>query len=50
MDTVNVIARGYEWVCPICDLLNKEIEYTTEVCCKGCYQWFKTEPPEHAIG
>lgn len=44
---VDVIASGYEWWCPKCERLNKEIECTTKVTC-GCGWQFRTELPEHA--
>lgn len=49
METVDIIASGYEWTCPECNRLNKEIEYTQQVQCKQCQQTFETGLPEHAI-
>ncbi len=50
--TVDLIASGYEWICPICDKLNHEIETTEIVTCSNiaCSESFKTNPAEHAIG
>ena len=45
---VDIIASGYEWVCPICNILNKEIEYSAVVQCGDCEKKFNTYPPEHA--
>ena len=47
---VDVIASGYEWICPVCDYFNNEIEITKQVKCRGCKQTFKTNPAEHAYG
>ncbi len=48
--TIDVISAGYEWMCPWCDRLNHEIEYTEEVICDTCIRRYETAPPEHAIG
>jgi len=47
---VDIIASGYEWVCPACGQFDKEIEVTEEVTCISCHKTFKTRPPEHAYG
>jgi uncharacterized CHY-type Zn-finger protein len=49
-ETVDVIASGYEWVCPKCEHYNTEIEYTEQVQCSVCRRVFETNPPEHALG
>lgn len=48
MDTVDIIASGYEWRCPKCNTLNKELEYNTVVECTVCYMEFAANPPDHA--
>ena len=48
--TVDVIASGYEWICPKCEYFNKEIEHTEQVQCNQCRRVFETNPPEHALG
>jgi hypothetical protein len=45
---VDVIASGYEWICPIDETYHEEIEHTETVRCKKCKRIFKTNPPEHA--
>jgi len=35
---VDLIASGYEWMCPVCGCLNKEIEILELVCCDQCEQ------------
>lgn len=50
METVDIIASGYEWVCPNCETLNDEIEVKEDVKCKRCGDYFVTNCPEHAIG
>ena len=47
---VDVIASGYEWVCPVCGELNKEIEYLENYTCGRCKKNVETSPPEHAYG
>lgn len=47
---VDIIASGYEWICPHCGELNKVIEHR-EICfCNKCGQSVSTNPPEHAYG
>ena len=46
---VDVIASGYEWLCPTCGELNKEIEYLEIYTCL-CGLSFETSLPEHAYG
>jgi hypothetical protein len=46
--TVDIVASGYEWVCPHCKTLNKEIEWKEDVECGKCLRWYKAAPPEHA--
>lgn len=48
-DTVDIIAKGYEWICPKCEFLNTEIEYTKQVQCFICERVFETNPPKHAM-
>ena len=50
MKAVDIIASGYEWVCPICLEHNKEIEITEKVKCQICDAEFETNPAEHAYG
>ena len=51
-ETVDIIASGYEWICPICETYNTNIECPEIVTCENekCRQSFFTKPPEHAIG
>jgi hypothetical protein len=46
--TVELIASGYEWTCPRCGDLQREIEAKEKVTCGSCNAEFATEPPEHA--
>ncbi|KKN77477.1 hypothetical protein LCGC14_0360360 [marine sediment metagenome] len=52
METVDIIASGYEWICPECERFNTEIEITETVICEAptCKAEFKTNPAEHAYG
>jgi uncharacterized protein (DUF983 family) len=47
LDSVDLVASGYEWECP-CGKLNKEIEITEQVTCSECGQRYNTNPAEHA--
>jgi hypothetical protein len=46
--SVDMIAIGYEWICPNCEEYNKEIKITEKVSCTSCNEVCKTNPPEHA--
>ena len=48
MKQVELIAAGYEWVCPLCDALNREIEVTEKVYCPECDEWFEVADYYHA--
>lgn len=50
MDSVELIASGYEWECPECETLNKEIGVTEKVICGKCIAEFEVEEYYHAIG
>jgi phage FluMu protein Com len=50
MDSVELIASGYEWECPKCKVLNTEIEVTEKVKCSSCKVEFEVEDYYHAIG
>jgi DNA-directed RNA polymerase subunit RPC12/RpoP len=45
---VDLIASGYEWECPKCDQLNKEIEVTENVTCEECKSVFEVADYHHA--
>jgi hypothetical protein len=49
-EKVDLIASGYEWICPKCDTENREIEVTEFVTCKECLCKFETGDHHHAIG
>lgn len=48
LECIDLIASGYEWECPNCETLNKEIEVTKRVTCARCKSVFVTNSPEHA--
>jgi hypothetical protein len=50
MESVDIIASGYEWICPFCETHNEEIEVKEKVKCIKCKKVFETNPAEHAIG
>lgn len=49
-ECVEIIAGGYEWECPHCEILNKEIEITTYVTCPKCHRKFFVYDHHHAYG
>jgi hypothetical protein len=49
-NTVDLIASGYEWICPGFQQLNNEIEITAKVSCKGYERIFSVKDSEHAYG
>lgn len=46
----DLIASGYEWICPACSHFNKVIEWLPSVTCSKCHNTFDSNIPEHAIG
>ncbi len=48
--SVDCVASGYEWNCPVCDTLNKIGWWKETVTCKNpkCGRSFELNPPEHA--
>ncbi len=49
-EPVDIIASGYEWMCPTCETLVLEIEHTEIVTCSECNKSYYTSPPLHAHG
>ena len=47
--TVDLIAAGYEWICPNCDKNNSEIEITEKVQCNECQLELKVADYDHAF-
>ena len=45
---VNLIASGYEWICPHCECLNTEIEIVSTMDCAECYTSFTRGEVHHA--
>lgn len=50
METVDLIASGYEWTCPKCDTLNREIAIKETVKCANCGEEFEVGEVDHAYG
>ncbi len=48
LDTLEMVAEGYEWTCPLCEELNSEIESVPLVRCKWCQHPFEVDNLEHA--
>jgi hypothetical protein len=46
--TVDLVASGYEWVCPNCRRCNREIEISEEVTCQHCEHTFEVGDVHHA--
>lgn len=47
-NSVELIASGYDWVCPNCDEFNHEIEVTEQVTCKHCQHIYTVAEYYHA--
>jgi len=45
---ITMIASGYEWTCPKCDLLHPEIETQNSVECTRCHTEYKVSEVYHA--
>lgn len=50
IESVELIASGYEWICPACEEINKEIEVNVAVTCKFCQNTYHVDDYHHAIG
>lgn len=50
MRKVDIIASGYEWICPDCETLNRTMGLTEIVKCVCCDAEFETNPYEDAFG
>lgn len=48
MKSVELKASGYEWICPTCHEINREIEITEQVTCSHCTVVCKVEDYSHA--
>ncbi len=48
LPTVDIIASGYEWVCPTCQKLNDEIEVRKNFTCINCDQEVEVYDHLHA--
>lgn len=48
--TVYLIAAGYEWTCPHCERMNREIEIVERVRCGACGKAYEVNEAEHAWG
>ena len=46
-NNVYLLSAGYEWTCPICEELNKEIEITKSVKCSSCGKEFEVAGADH---
>jgi hypothetical protein len=46
-ERIELIAAGYEWSCPTCNQLNKEIEILKTVQCHACERQFEVADYEH---
>jgi len=47
---IEVIASGYEWECPHCETLNKDIEILEVMKCSHCHRNFTVDEFYHAYG
>lgn len=46
---IELIASGYEWICPKCEHLNKEIEVLENLVCAQCKETFVMSDYHHAL-
>jgi len=46
--SVDVIASGYEWECPVCEKFMREVAYAEEVTYPWCKRRYIANLPEHA--
>jgi hypothetical protein len=49
-EPVDIIASGYEWVCPNCEDINRAIDWRETVVCRNCRRKYEASSPEHAWG
>lgn len=49
MGSVELIAAGYEWICPECQKHNTEIETLSRVQCNKCDVTFDVRDYHHAL-
>ncbi len=49
-EQVDIIASGYEWICPNCGRYNTCIETLEHVQCKDCQREYEVGEVLHAIG
>lgn len=47
-DPIYLIASGYEWTCPRCQRLHREIEITQQVACPHCRRAYPVAEADHA--
>jgi len=50
MPEIDMIASGYEWVCPLCDIVHNEDAPKDEVACSKCDTTFTVGEVHHAYG
>jgi len=48
LDSVELIASGYEWVCPRCDQFHRIMETVEEVECQRCHWRYEVGDIHHA--
>ena len=48
MQKVELIASGYEWICPKCEMPIHEIEVTPIVICPFCRERYEVDDYYHA--
>ena len=46
-NTIQLIASGYEWICPECEHLNHEIEIVEVVKCQNCGEKYLVDEALH---
>ena len=48
LEKIYLMAAGYEWECPNCAHLNREIEIMAKVACSNCSKDYEVMDADHA--
>ena len=48
IEEIDLVASGYDWDCPVCNVWNYVIQVEQEVECNECHMVFKVHDHYHA--
>nr|MBI3613944.1 hypothetical protein [Nitrospirota bacterium] len=48
LESVEIIASGYEWICPSCEQFHQTMETAEEVQCQRCHRRYTVTDIHHA--